>query len=653
MRQWPFAGRDDVLARVAGDFAGRELHAVLLLGPAGAGRTRLAREALRLLGRRRVWIAATRAAAAIPFGALVPLVPDDLPPTAGAAATVRAVRARVAGILEVPPLPEPALDRLIDHSTGGSIDAARRRSLRACSGGNPMALRELLHGAVPGGLTELVVSRLESLDAATRAAVETVACGEVVPLGVLEKLAGSPAVAAAEDSGLVVCEEHAGRVQVRLEHPFHGEVLRGRMARARARQIYRSLAERLMATPLRRREDALRAALWQVESGHVVRPDLVREGARQAVGHAGMALAERLARAAAQAEPGGEGDWLLAELLEYQGRSGEAAALLSPDPPDRPDERVGWAAVRAASLYWGHGDLAGAMRALDAAGAHPAITASRASLLFFSGQSAAALRLARAVLDRPDGDPRAQVWAAATATAALGFLGRLEEAEKTRTHGNAIAGAHAVTLPLGGFEMEAGACLAHLAAGSPAEAGAIAAAGRGGSMAGDAPVPGSVWALFGGLAALAGGDPAAAERFLAEALTGLERADAKRLRCCCLAALAGTRALRGDDRGAGELMAAADRLEDGTNAIFEPWIETWRAWTAWTGGDSDSAWSYARGAADRAAAAGLPCVEALALYDVARLGGAADLDRLDALEGPLPEAVTTAARALAIGDAAG
>ncbi|SDL30090.1 helix-turn-helix transcriptional regulator [Nonomuraea jiangxiensis] len=713
MRQWPFDGREDALARIAGDFAGRRIHAVLLPAPAGAGKTRLAREALRQLGRRRLWIAATRAATAIPFGAMVPLVPDDLPPTAGDAATVRAIRARVAAwggreavaiavddahlldsasatviaqlvaggrafvlltartgepladclarlaadgvarVLELPPLPEAVLDRLIDHSTGGTVDAARRRSLRAGSGGNPMTLWELLHGAVPGGLIELVASRLKSLDAGTRAAVETVACGEPVPLGILEKLAGSAVVAAAEESGLLVCEEYAGQVQVRLEHPLHGEVLRERMARARARQIYRSLAEHLIATPLRRREDVLRAALWQVESGRVVRPDLVREGARHAVGCGELALAERLAGAAAQAEPGAEGAWLLAEILEYQGRGDEAAALVSPDPPARPAERVRWAAIRARSLYWGQGDLAGAMRALDAAGAHPAITASRASLLFFCGQSAAAAGLARAVLDRHDSDPQAQVWAAAVATGALGFLGRLEEAEKARMHGSAIAEAHAAALPLARFEMETGACLAHLAAGSPAAAGAIAAAGRRGPEAGEASVPGSVWALLGGLAALAAGGPATADRLLAEALTGLERADARRLRRLASAALAGARALRGDDRTAGELMAAADRLEDGTNEIFEPWIESWRAWVARAAGDGDSATSYARRAADRAAAAGQPAVEALALYDVARLGGAADLDRLDALEGPLPDALGTAARALATGDAAG
>ena len=45
-------------------------------------------------------------------------------------------------------------------------------------------------------------------------------------------------------------------------------------------------------------------------------------------------------------------DRLLAEILEYQGRSAEAAALLPAAPPQELSERIRWAVTRAERLYW-------------------------------------------------------------------------------------------------------------------------------------------------------------------------------------------------------------------------------------------------------------------------------------------------------------
>jgi DNA-binding CsgD family transcriptional regulator len=64
MKAWPFLGRDDELAAIDEGFTGTEVDSVVVAGPAGVGKTALARAALARLsgGDRRVeWVAGTRA----------------------------------------------------------------------------------------------------------------------------------------------------------------------------------------------------------------------------------------------------------------------------------------------------------------------------------------------------------------------------------------------------------------------------------------------------------------------------------------------------------------------------------------------------------------------------------------------------------------
>jgi DNA-binding NarL/FixJ family response regulator len=91
---WPLVGRDDELARVDASVA-RE-RGVLLAGPAGAGKTRLLKEALRRADERgdaTVTIVASRASESIPMGCLSGLLASSPDGTDGAAGLVRARRA--------------------------------------------------------------------------------------------------------------------------------------------------------------------------------------------------------------------------------------------------------------------------------------------------------------------------------------------------------------------------------------------------------------------------------------------------------------------------------------------------------------------------------------------------------------------------------
>src|SRR4051794_7977376 len=76
--RWPLVGRDAEYEVITAALAEDPVRSIVLAGPAGAGRTRLAQEALALAersGRPTRWAAGTSAAALVPLGALAHLFP--------------------------------------------------------------------------------------------------------------------------------------------------------------------------------------------------------------------------------------------------------------------------------------------------------------------------------------------------------------------------------------------------------------------------------------------------------------------------------------------------------------------------------------------------------------------------------------------------
>jgi DNA-binding NarL/FixJ family response regulator len=76
--RWPLVGRESARVAVTDALAGQLPDNVVLTGPSGVGRTRMAREATILAegqGRRVRWVTATAAAAQVPLGALAHLLP--------------------------------------------------------------------------------------------------------------------------------------------------------------------------------------------------------------------------------------------------------------------------------------------------------------------------------------------------------------------------------------------------------------------------------------------------------------------------------------------------------------------------------------------------------------------------------------------------
>ncbi|GAA1689118.1 hypothetical protein GCM10009733_101960 [Nonomuraea maheshkhaliensis] len=552
--------------------------------------------------------------------------------------------------LDLASLPQPVVDRLLDHVLDGAVDGVTRRRLRELALGIPLALRELLTTAITGrtlrrrhgvwhltggyrpqgAIRQVLADRLRPLGPRTPELLELLACGEPLPYALLARLVDQASVDEAEAHGLAEAERAGDRGGVRLAHPLYAEVLRARMSPAHARRLWWCLAGALLDPPLRRRDDLLRAALWQVEGGAVVRPEVVRIGARQAVNRADLALAERLARAARQAAPSAEADALLAEVLEYRGRSAEAAAVLPERPPRDDDELLAWALVRAETRYWGEGDAVAAERTLDLLRGRPGegpAEGIRSWILLFDGRCAATVELAER-LTAPGaaaGDQPA-IWACAAATAAAARLGRAADADRFHRHGLALAEANQAELPWGLVQLGIARSLAYLALGELDAAWQVADEGYRQVLEGQSPMMSAGHVGFRGLVECAQGRTAEAGRSLREAMTALDGRDTLRLTHLFTAGLATACALEGAAGEARAWLERADRSGNGSNRLFAPWVALADAWTSSAEGRHAEAVRTARFAADLADGLGLPSVEATARHDVLRLIGPGVLD---------------------------
>ncbi len=214
MPAWRMTGRAAELAQLDAAIGSGGPGGMMLAGPAGTGKTRLLREALhraRRTGRDVAQVAATRSAAAIPFGAVSGLLPPGGPaarpawellrratdnlarPAAqaplvvgaddvhlldresaallhhlvlhGAVFLLAAVRAGepapdavaalwkdgLAGRLTVHPLPAAAMDDLLGQALGPAVQDGARQHINWVTGGSPLLLRELLAGALDEG----------------------------------------------------------------------------------------------------------------------------------------------------------------------------------------------------------------------------------------------------------------------------------------------------------------------------------------------------------------------------------------------------------------------------------------------------------------------------------------------------------------------
>lgn len=421
---WPLVGRAGTVSRC------RTLldvqRGVVLAGPAGVGKTRIAREVADLYEESTtvVRIAATTSQS-IAVGAVLQsatgatrpiLVLDDaheLDDDAAAVVHSLVTRQQVTLIttvrtgetaphaitalwkddhverIDLADLTRNDVDQVLDLVLDGPIAAPCRRTFWESTHGSPLTLRELVRSGLNDGtlihseglwqlteqphstrLDEIVGARLDLLADDARGVVELVALGE--PLGFVPLVAhvGIDALVAAEDSGLVEAVTDELRRDVRLAHPIYGDVTRRQLGEARSAQRCQQLLSIIETTPMRRRDDIVRSVTWQLRAGGtVVSADMVL-AARRALYDNQERLAIELATRALE-DDAVEAALILSGAFVDSGRPRQAERVLSnidaADTASSDADRALVAILRARAMFWGLGDAAATETLLVAA----------------------------------------------------------------------------------------------------------------------------------------------------------------------------------------------------------------------------------------------------------------------------------------------
>jgi DNA-binding CsgD family transcriptional regulator len=631
VESWPLVGRNRLIEDIERSYAA-QCNGVVMLGAAGVGKTRLAREAVARLSRSGCasWSTiATRSASGTPLGALAPLpatgdpppdnridvltamatpavaAPDPRPVVAiddahllddasaalvfrlaaeGRAFFILTARARepmpdavtalwmmgLAQRIEVPPLADDDIDALFTAELGGPMDAMSRSTLRRQCEGSPLLLRELL-------------------------------------------MAGRERGCLRRHDGVWRWEDH-GYLTARLS-----DVVRVRMGELEPALL--ALGELLAfgeLLPLPMMEDlACRAVVEAAERRGLVK--VTTSGSRWEV-RLEQALFGPLLRATTPRSREQE-VW---RQLARRGRYADASRVLPPtaDSLEAPD-RSRWRVVRQWTRYLGNSEqpLGPPDDERDATA-----LASYAWLLVAEGRNAQALSLSRDVLTAAAGMSEVVTRAAAILLVAAGLLGRPEQATGVLSMALAAAERRRDRHPLGPTEVATAGCVALVATGELSAAQMLAERGHQAAVEtlrrlgrGAAPAVGACAAAR-GIVAKTQGRAAMARSALSEAAALLAGWPTERITRVVLAELAATHALLGDVTSARDRLSQADRLDASKAPLLTPWVERARAWVTAAEGDLP-------GAADQAVRAGTlarntqqPTIEALATYDAARFG---------------------------------
>jgi DNA-binding CsgD family transcriptional regulator len=726
---WPLVGRDVELAQVAESM---DAHAagVLLAGPPGVGKTRLATEAAALAGDRG-WrtavVRANRSAATIPFGAFAPLLPavaasnaegqadalraardaliaasgecplllvvDDAQELDDASAALLPLLTTAPGVflvvtvrtadpqtplatsapealtslwkdelltrIDLPGLSAAAADELVSQVLGNPVDGVTAKTLWTTSGGNALFLRELVLGALDAGtlqesggmwrlrgglspstrLGEVVGLRLGALDEDDRHALEVVSVGEPVGIADLEALAPPGTIDALERRGLLDVVVEGNRHQVRMAHPLYGEVVRAGLPARRHQEVCRALAEQVESRGARRREDTLRVAIWRLDSGGGGRPELLVDGAQQAIFAFDLKLAERLARAAWMTNPTATCGRLLGETLDGLGRHNEAEEVMSAarELATNDRDRALVTLARSSNLFRGLGHsaqaealLIDAEQSIDDADLRDELRAQQAVHLLFEGRLAETLTIARPLLERP-GD-RAFVHGALPGAVAAAIAGRTMEAIDIadRAFEARVALGDQVQMSGPGIYLVARS-IALLEAGRLAEAGENARLGYDGATERQL-ADGQAWfAVTLGRVALAQGRVQTAARWFREGALVFGDVGHPGARWG-YGGLAHCLALVGDLDGADAALADLDAEPPTPVRMMDPDVERARVWVLVQRSEYTLARGLLRRIAEDAAGTGRYALESAALHDLARLGEPEDaVARLSAL----------------------
>ncbi|WP_029115931.1 ATP-binding protein [Mycobacterium sp. URHB0044] len=453
--EWVTAPEEPLLGRL--EAAVRNRAGAMLIGPAGVGKTSLARTAVaRLSGEfaRVATVTGSVCDSAVPFAAFGGLI--EVPDTGKTAAVLRAARES---------LGEDLLLLVDDAHALDKLSAALLHQL-AISGAARLIVVVDSDESIPDGLAALVrddlVDRIDvlptgydarlleeqvsyfvaELPGQASSVLEFVAVCEPLSVAALSDLVGADAVAAAASAGAVTVDGD----EVRAVHPMFTLVARNHLSPSRERAVRTALVEKLPAAG-GVVERLRRTALALNSDRPPPAADLVA-AADEALRLGDLELSERFGRAAL-ADGGLAARLPLAYALAWQGRGRDADAVLADvDPATLTEtELMAWALPRAANQFWMLSEPERATAFLQTTRnrvttptARATLDALSATFTMNSGSPSRAMQIATEVLASPDADDTAVGWAAAAAALSSARMGLFADvdplAERAATAGH-------------------------------------------------------------------------------------------------------------------------------------------------------------------------------------------------------------------------
>jgi DNA-binding CsgD family transcriptional regulator/tetratricopeptide (TPR) repeat protein len=354
--------------------------------------------------------------------------------------------------LDLRPFTKQQCVTLIESVLGGTLEELSADVMWEASGGNPLFLRHLVEGAiqastlsavngvwqlrgptaVSAGLAELLGGRLKCAGNAAVSALKLLALCEPLDIDILSELAGEEAVDAAEAEGLIRIVRDGNQVNARICHPLYGDVVRHRLGTASARKLRGRIVTALRARGIDSAAARIRLAQLSVNSDQPADNDLLIAAAKDAVFLANLPLGEQLARTAFERGDGLRAAELLSRAVLWQGRPGEADAILAGFETHNLDELqlVQWGIPRLSILFWSMGHVRQAhdvLAMLHQRVTHPSlrliVEATGAAMAVHENRFDAGLAAAEAVLSNPDSPKQAVDFAAFAAGLALPVVG--------------------------------------------------------------------------------------------------------------------------------------------------------------------------------------------------------------------------------------
>lgn len=709
--RWQLLERPVEQQTIRAALTGDEQRGVVLIGPAGVGKTTLARSVTDTLPSAVHWAACTESSQAIPLGAFLqwvgassardpiallaaarenilagadPVIGVDdahlldqlsatllhhiaVERTGRIVATVRsgeAVPDAVTSLwkdsylqrFDLEPLSKEQSIKLVESVLGGTLEGLSADVMWSASGGNPLFLRHMVEGAieaqtltevdgvwqlrgptaVSSGLAELLESRLDHAGGAALGALRFLAFCEPLDLDALVELAGEEAVDAAELQGLIRIVRDGQTLNARISHPLYGDVMRRRTGTASARKLRGDIVSVLAVRDITSAADRIRLAQLSVDSDQVADNALLVAAAKDAVFLANLPLGERLARSAFEHGDGLRAGELLSRAVLWQGRPGEADAILAQFNPEDLDELqlVLWGIPRLSTLFWSMGEIAEAHQILSLMRervTQPAlrlvVEATGAAIAVHQNQVEDGIAAAEAVLADAAAPIQAIDFAAFAAGLAMPVAGRGADFEpiaaRCRTEQKPTDGMIRWMIRYGDILALTHTGRLDLADRRVADYSRFSSQGQF--------VGWAIAKIMAGVVATYRGTFLEAITSIEQALAALNAENSLPWRLPGRLLLARAYAGLGRTADAERVLADANEHSGPHLALHEPMATIARAWLAAGRGGERTGIDLARAAADSARRAGQYAVEAEALHHAARFGDRTVAARLSAL----------------------